>query len=51
MSEPNLEEMIALGLNLAEANIALEAYYSSRIEGAGPMTANELYDLIRDGQA
>ena len=43
----NLSDLIAEGLSPQEASMAMEAYYSCRIEGAVKMTAKQLIELVR----
>ena len=47
MKDIDLKDLINEGLSVKEASMALEAYCSSRIEGATPMTAKRLAEMIR----
>lgn len=42
-----IDDLMNEGLSLKEAVMAIEAYYSARLEGAAPITAKRYVELIR----
>lgn len=46
MKDITLDDLTSQGVSLKDAQMALEAYYSSRIEGAKPITAKRLIELL-----